>query len=81
MCLAIPGRIVETSVLPAGVRMGRVRFSDAEREVCLEIVPDADAGDYVIVHTGFAVSVLSEGEATLVSETIEDLEQASVDQE
>ena len=81
MCLAIPGRIIETSLSAAGVQMGRVDFSGTEREVCLEVVPDATAGDYVIVHTGFAVSRLTEAEAMQVLETIEQIERAAAPQE
>jgi hydrogenase expression/formation protein HypC len=43
--------------------MGRVDFGGVVKEVCLEYVPDAVAGDYVIVHVGFAISRLDEAEA------------------
>ena len=62
MCLAIPGRITEVHVRD-GLRMARVDFSGAVREACLEYVPEAEIGQYVIVHAGFAISLLSEAEA------------------
>lgn len=62
MCLGIPGQIVEIG--PQGLmRMGRVDFGGVVREVCLAYVPEAQLGDYVIVHTGFAISQLDEQEA------------------
>jgi len=62
MCLGIPGRIVEVG--PEGLmRMGKVDFGGIVREVCLAYVPEAQLGDYVIVHAGFAISQLDEEEA------------------
>lgn len=62
MCLGIPGKIIEISV-ETGVRMGKVDFGGAIREVCLEAVPEARVGDYTIIHAGFALNILSETEA------------------
>ena len=62
MCLAIPGRIVEVNE-DRLMRMGRVDFGGVTREVCLAYVPEAQIGDYVIVHVGFAISQLDEDEA------------------
>ncbi|MGD8997637.1 MAG: HypC/HybG/HupF family hydrogenase formation chaperone [Anaerolineae bacterium] len=62
MCLGVPGRIVETQ--EGGLmRMGKVDFGGITREVCLAYVPEADIGDYVIVHAGFAISRVDEAEA------------------
>jgi hydrogenase expression/formation protein HypC len=62
MCLGIPGRINGT-FQQNGLRMGRVDFGGVEREVCLDYVPEAGVDDWVIVHVGFAISVLDEAEA------------------
>jgi hydrogenase expression/formation protein HypC len=62
MCLGIPGKIIEITSLE-GTRMGKVDFNGVELEVCLEATPEANLGDYVIVHAGFAISALSEEEA------------------
>lgn len=67
MCLGVPGRVVEIYETQ-GLRMGRIDFGGAVRESCLEYVPQVKVDDYVIVHVGFAISVLSEAEA---QETLE----------
>ena len=63
MCLAIPGRIAEISESETLLRMGQVDFGGVKREVCLAYVPDAEVGDYVLVHIGFAISQVDETEA------------------
>lgn len=73
MCLGIPGEILETHAGGAGVRMGTVRFGGAEREVCLEYVPEAGVGDYVIVHVGVALSRIDEAEAREVFGYLEEI--------
>ena len=62
MCLGVPGKIVEIYERD-GLRMGRIDFDGVRREACLTYVPEAVAGDYTIIHVGFALSVLSEAEA------------------
>lgn len=62
MCLAVPGKIQEIYEKD-GLRMGRVDFGGVIREVCLAYVPEAQVGDYCIVHVGFALNLVSEEEA------------------
>lgn len=62
MCLAIPGKILSSSVVD-GIRVGRVQFGGIIRETCLDFVPEASVGDYVIVHVGFAISRVDREEA------------------
>ena len=62
MCLAIPGKILETSV-SEGMRVGRVEFGGIVRQACLDFVPEAGVGDYVMVHVGFAISRVDRQEA------------------
>lgn len=62
MCLGVPGRITEI-YRSDGLNMGKVDFGGAVREACLEYVPEAVVGQYVVVHVGFAISLLSEEEA------------------
>jgi hydrogenase expression/formation protein HypC len=62
MCLAVPGKIVEV-YQSGGLRMAKVDFGGAVREACLEFVPEAQVGDYTVIHVGFAISRLSEEEA------------------
>lgn len=62
MCLAIPGRIISFSE-DTPERLGRVDFSGVVKETSLAFTPEAQVGDYVIVHAGFAISQLDEDEA------------------
>lgn len=62
MCLGIPGRVVEIHD-DAGLRMATVDFGGIRREVCLSCTPEAEAGSYVIVHVGFAITMVDEAEA------------------
>lgn len=70
MCLAIPGQILTTET-KHGVRSGRVQFGGITREVCLDFVPEAEVGDYVIVHVGFAISRVDAEEAARSYELLE----------
>jgi hydrogenase expression/formation protein HypC len=62
MCLGIPGRITEIGE-EGGPRMGTVDFGGVRKSVCLVYVPEVEAGDYVIVHVGFAISRVDQAEA------------------
>ena len=74
MCLAIPGRILETYDRK-GVRMAKVQFGGISRESCIEYVPAATVGDYVLVHVGFALSVIDEEEAQRTYKLLEEMNQ------
>jgi hydrogenase expression/formation protein HypC len=63
MCLAVPGQIVSIAEGEPLERTGRVRFGGIVKEVRLGFVPEAQVGDYVIVHVGVAISKLDEDEA------------------
>jgi hydrogenase expression/formation protein HypC len=62
MCLAVPGRVVEITG-EGELRMGKVDFSGVQRQACLAFVPEAQLGDYVLVHVGFAISRIDEQQA------------------
>ena len=62
MCLAVPGRILETE-MRGGSRTARVQFGGIVREAYLDFVPEAAVGDYVMVHVGFAISRVDSEEA------------------
>ena len=62
MCLAIPGRVEQIEVKD-GIRMGRVLLGGIARQACLDFVPEVKEGDYVMVHVGFAISVVDKDEA------------------
>jgi hydrogenase expression/formation protein HypC len=72
MCLAIPGKIVEFHERH-GVRMSKVDFGGITREACLEYIPDARLGDYVLVHVGFAISKVDEEEAARTYQYLQEL--------
>ena len=62
MCLAVPGKIIEI-YQDRGLRMCKIDFGGAIREACLETLPEAEVGQYTIIHAGFALNLLSEDEA------------------
>jgi hydrogenase expression/formation protein HypC len=62
MCLAIPGQILDCQA-HGGFRTGRVQFGGIVRPICLDFVPEAQPGDFVMVHVGFAISVVNREEA------------------
>jgi hydrogenase expression/formation protein HypC len=74
MCLAVPGRVVET-YREHDVLMGKVDFGGVARRVCLEHVPDVRPDEYVLVHVGFALSRIDEDEARRVFEFLEQMDQ------
>ena len=73
MCLAIPGEILEITDLNPLTRTGRVDFSGVVKDINLSLVPEAEVGDYVIVHVGFAISRLDREEARKTLDEIEKL--------
>ena len=75
MCLAVPGKVLGTEERE-GSRLGRVEFGGIVREVCLDLVPEAEPGDYVIVHAGFAISRLDVEEAERTYQLLAEMEQA-----
>ena len=62
MCLAIPGKIesFEEAEYP---KMGKVNFGGIKKSVCFEMLPEAKVNDYVLVHVGFAISIVDEEDA------------------
>ena len=62
MCLAIPGKILDCQQMN-GSRVSRVEFGGIVRQVSLDFVPEAEVGDYVMVHVGFAISKVAAEEA------------------
>lgn len=62
MCLGVPGKIVEIFER-GGLKMGKVDFGGVFRETCLAYVPEAQVGDYTVIHVGFALNLIDEAEA------------------
>ena len=67
MCLALPGQVLDVAE-EAGVRTARVDFGGVRKRVCLETLPEAGPGDWVLVHAGFALQVVDEAAAQEVLE-------------
>jgi len=74
MCLGIPGKVIKT-YREHDVLMGKVDFSGVNKQVCLEHVPNVQIGQYVLVHVGFALSMIDESEARLVFDFLDKMNQ------
>jgi len=74
MCLAIPGKITTVTGDDPLWRVGKVDFGGIQKDVNLACVPEANVGDYVIVHVGFALSKVDESEANEVFEYLRQME-------
>ena len=75
MCLAIPGKLIEVyrqNELP----MGKVEFGGISKEVCLVYTPEAQIGEYLLVHVGFALSQIDEAEAAEIFSYFEQFDEA-----
>jgi hydrogenase expression/formation protein HypC len=75
MCLGVPGELRE--VREGALRMGTVAFGPLLKEVCLAYVPEAEVGDFVIVHAGFAISRLDAAAAARALEALGEAERAA----
>ncbi len=73
MCLAVPGKIESIQGDDPVFRTGKVNFGGIVKEVNLAYVPEAKVGDYVMVHVGFAISVVDEQEARQVFEYLKQI--------
>jgi hydrogenase expression/formation protein HypC len=74
MCLGVPGEILEVRE-QHGLRFADVRFGGITREVCLDLQPDAQPGDFVLVHVGFAIARIDREEAARAWQVLEALGQ------
>ena len=72
MCLGVPGKIIEIDDSKA-LKMAKVDFGGIVREACIEYVPEANVGEYTVIHVGFAISLLSEEEAQASLETLREI--------
>ncbi len=74
MCLAIPGQLLEIKGEDPLLRSGRVSFGGMIKEINLAYTPEANVNDHVLVHVGFAISVIDEAEAKRVFRYLDELE-------
>lgn len=75
MCLAVPGKLISVDDSPSLMRSGKVDFGGILKEVSLAYVPEAKLGDYVLVHVGFALSIVDEAEANQVFEYLKKMDE------
>lgn len=68
MCLAVPMKVISKNESTAVAEIGGV-----QRQISLMLLPEANTGDYVIVHAGFAIQILDETEAKKTLELLEQI--------
>lgn len=68
MCLAVPGKLLSVSNGGDVMRTGRIDFGGVVKEINLAFVPEAQVGDYLLIHVGFAITVIDQAEAARVYE-------------
>lgn len=78
MCLAVPGKIIEMYD-ENGLQMGRIDYSGTVHAACLAYVPEAEVGQYVLVHAGFALNVIDEAEAQRTLELLQEMSELAAE--
>jgi len=73
MCLAVPGEVLSIEDDGNGFPLGKVSFGGIRKDICLAYTPEAQVGDYVLVHVGFAISRIDRDEAQRVFEYLEEM--------
>ena len=79
MCLGIPGKVVSIAAEEGGLPTGKIDFSGIVKDACLAYVPEAKVGDYVIIHAGFAISVIDEASAQETFKYLDELDAAAAE--
>jgi hydrogenase expression/formation protein HypC len=80
MCLGIPGRVLEVFEQDS-LPMGKIEFGGIVKEACLAYTPEAEVGDYVLIHVGFAISRIDEEEANEIFQYLDEIQAAGMDEE
>ncbi|MCP3934887.1 MAG: HypC/HybG/HupF family hydrogenase formation chaperone [Actinomycetia bacterium] len=78
MCLAVPGRLVELGD-DRGTAVGVIDVEGVRKDVCFALLPEAQIGEYVLVHAGFAIAVVDEeaaGETLALLREIDEIDVA-----
>ncbi len=76
MCLAIPGKVTKIKKGNDNILLtGLIDFEGANREVNLSMVPEVKVGDFVLVHTGLAISIVDEEEAKATLDLFKEIEE------
>ena len=80
MCLGIPGKVLEVFERDS-LPMGKIEFSGIVKEACLAYTPEAEVGDYVLIHVGFAISRIDEQEANEIFQYLDEIQAADMEEE
>jgi hydrogenase expression/formation protein HypC len=78
VCLGIPGKIIEIYEAE-GLKMGKIDFGGVIREACLEYVPEAEVGQYALIHVGFAINLVSEEDAQETLALLQEIAEVDAD--
>ncbi len=73
MCLAVPGKILSIDTSDPEMKMARVQFGEAIRDICIQWVDDVEVGDYVMAHVGTALSKVDEADAKFTLDALRDM--------
>jgi hydrogenase expression/formation protein HypC len=80
MCLAVPGKLISIDAT-GSLKMGKVDFDGVVTDICLEFLPEAGVGDYVLAHVGTALTLLNEEEAMETLDALRQLGEIMPDRE
>lgn len=69
MCLAVPGKIESIDTSNPDLRMAKVSFGGAIKDICIQWLPEANIGDYIMAHVGTALNIVSKEDAELAIQT------------
>ncbi len=73
MCLGVPGKITQVTEMLGMMRTAEVDISGIKRQVSLDLVPEAEEGQFVLVHAGFAIQIIDEQEAEETLQLLQDM--------
>ncbi len=76
MCLAVPGKIIELH----DDAQATIDMMGTRRDISIRLTPDAQPGDYVLVHAGFAIQAIDAEEAARSEELFRELEELEADE-
>ena len=73
MCLAVPGKIISIDESDPDMRMARVKFGEAIRDICIQWVDNVKTGDYIMAHVGTALSKVDEEDAKFTLDALREM--------
>ncbi len=73
MCLAVPGKILSIDLRKPELKMARVQFGEAIREICIQWVDGVEIGDYILAHVGTALSKIDEADALFTLDALREM--------